>query len=529
MTETVSCNKKKYNENLKYIIIFIVAAAFCVLHLVPPFNADIINADSSYQYFLTQKDFSEVLRLIPEDYSPPLYGVLLKLWTMAIGDSSLAAMRAFSMLPLWGMLFLAAFPIRKAFGGKASLICTAFFTFSSINFLLVPETRPTVLAYFLFTASAVYCYLAFFYEYRYAYICFTVFSALTMYTHNVGMLGVLALYIICGCMSLVRKKYRQTIRFIISGVICGIIYIPWLLVVLQQFGKVKDHFWSGTQLTLRNIYDWTIGEAFNDGGMMVLSNGIIPVAVLVIFVTLLIPRANRERAKSLHSIKDINDLIRETGSDTYIKALFLALMYIMPIICFIIFCIVGHPVFASRYFYIFSGVALMNIAALVSRFSGKGSAVIMAAICALNFSFTSVKWINNLNRSDFLDMIEMLRQDEEETGTLSFIHPHEWSTGIMMYYFPEANHYISDETWCVLVDYSLYPTECISIDSFSDIGDFEKEAYFFEWYIEDVDGVHETLISSYFNSDEYTIEDIGFYYEPYTYKSYWRLKKVIRN
>lgn len=530
MTDTLSkpeSTERKPRGDLKYIIIFIAAAALCVFRLLEPFNADIINADSSYQYFLTQKDFAEVLRLIPEDYSPPLYGVLLKLWTMAIGNSSLAAMRAFSMLPLWGLLFLAAFPIRKAFGGKASIICTAFFTFSSVNFLLVPETRPTILAYFLFTASAVYCYLAFFCEYRYAYVCFTVFSILTMYTHNIGMLGILALYIICVCMSLARKKFRQTIKFIISGAVCGVVYIPWLLVVLKQFGNVKNHFWSSPDLSLRNIYDWTIGEAFNDGNTMALSNTIIPVALLICIVTLLIPRANRERAKNIRSLKDAGQIIRETGSETVTKALFLILIYVMPIVCFVVFCLVGHPVFVARYFYIFSGVALMNIAAFVSRFSGKGAAAALAAVSAVNCIFTSVTWANNLKKSDFLSMIETLREEEAENGELSFVHAHEWSMGVMMYYFPEAKHYTSDDTWCVVVDYSIYPAECINIGNFSNIGEYETEAYFFEWELETANGRTSTVISKFFDGDGYTIEDLGTFYEPYTYKQYWHLKKVV--
>ena len=477
MTDTLSkseSTERKPRGDLKYIIIFIAAAALCVFRL--------------------------------------------KLWTMAIGNSSLAAMRAFSMLPLWGLLFLAAFPIRKAFGGKASIICTAFFTFSSVNFLLVPETRPTILAYFLFTASAVYCYLAFFCEYRYAYVCFTVFSILTMYTHNIGMLGILALYIICVCMSLVRKKYRQTIKFIISGAVCGVVYIPWLLVVLKQFGNVKNHFWSSPDLSLRNIYEWTIGEAFNDGNTM---------ALLICIVTLLIPRANRERAKNIRSLKDAGQIIRETGSETVTKALFLILIYVMPIVCFVVFCLVGHPVFVARYFYIFSGVALMNIAAFVSRFSGKGAAAALAAVSAVNCIFTSVTWANNLKKSDFLNMIETLREEEAENGELSFVHAHEWSMGVMMYYFPEAKHYTSDDTWCVVVDYSIYPAECINIGNFSNIGEYETEAYFFEWELETANGRTSTVISKFFDGDGYTIEDLGTFYEPYTYKQYWHLKKVV--
>ena len=529
MDNTATEKKHLSRIDIRFIIIFVVAALVCAVHLLSPFDADIVNADSTYQYFLTHKDFAEVLRLIPEDYSPPLYGVLLKLWTMAIGDSSIAAMRAFSMLPMVGMLFLAAFPIRRAFGEKASIICTAFFTFSSLNFVLVPETRPTVLAYFLVTAAAVYCYLAFFYEFRYAYICFTVFSVLAMYTHNIAMLGILAFYVIAVLMSFFRKKYRQTVKFIISGVVSGVLYIPWLFVVLRQFGNVKEHFWSSSSISLRNIYNWTIGESFNDGGAMVISNCIIPLVLFISLGTLLIPRRNRERLKNIRSFRQIDQLIRETGKDTYIKALFLILTYVMPILFYIIFCTIGHPVYVPRYFYIFSGVALVNIAAFVSRFSGKGAVTALVAVSAINFGVTCASWYNELKSSDFLSMIEMIREDEQEKGTIAFVHAHEWSTGIMMYYFPEAKHYTSDDTWCVLVDYSLYPTECINIGNFSNIGDYENEAYFFDWEIEDTNGGLGKLLSSYFTEDEYEIEQIGYFYEPYTYKGCWNLEKVIRN
>ena len=123
------------------------------------------------------------MKLLPEDYSPPLYTLLLKLWTYIFG-SSLLAMRSFSILIIWGLIFLAAFPVRAAFGKRASVICMLLYTLSYVNFLLVPEIRPTVLAYFLTAACAIYMYLALFKGYHYAYICMTVFAILGMYTHK---------------------------------------------------------------------------------------------------------------------------------------------------------------------------------------------------------------------------------------------------------------------------------------------------------------------------------------------------------
>lgn len=76
------------------LILALVMLALSVIHILPPFNADIINYDSSYQYFLTKHSLSDIMKLLPEDYSPPLYTLLLKLLTYIFG-SSLLAMRSF--------------------------------------------------------------------------------------------------------------------------------------------------------------------------------------------------------------------------------------------------------------------------------------------------------------------------------------------------------------------------------------------------------------------------------------------------
>ena len=55
------------------LILALVMLAVSVIHILPPFNADIINYDSSYQYFLTKHSLSDIMKLLPEDYSPPLY------------------------------------------------------------------------------------------------------------------------------------------------------------------------------------------------------------------------------------------------------------------------------------------------------------------------------------------------------------------------------------------------------------------------------------------------------------------------
>ena len=165
---------KTFIQKYYAYLILIVSAAAAFMYIMPPLNADILNYDSAYQYFLTCHNINDIAVLLTEDYSPPLYTLLLKGWTLIFGET-LASMRVFALIVIWGLLFIAAFPVKAAFGKRASAVCMFLYAFSSLNFILIPEIRPTVLACFFTAAAAVYSYLALFYGYRYSYVCMTVF------------------------------------------------------------------------------------------------------------------------------------------------------------------------------------------------------------------------------------------------------------------------------------------------------------------------------------------------------------------
>lgn len=513
--------KSWWEENRIYIVIWAAATVVTVLYLLPPFNADIINYDSAYQYWLTRNSLEKIWQLIPTDYSPPLYAILLKFWTMIFGES-LAAMRAFALVPLCGMNFLAAFPIRRALGNRASVLCTIFFTISSVNLIIVPEIRPATLAYFFVTAAAIYSYIALFFDKKYAYICFTVFSVLAMYTHNVGMLAALAFYVSVFGVAMVQKKFRQAIKFVISGVISAVCYIPWLIVVLKQFDNVQNHYWSSDGFTLEEIYNWTIGANFDDGGFQILGRVVIPVAAMIAIVSFLCVKENREKLSGVRSPSELCKVITGRFSEPLAKTVYVILMYVTPIIALLIFSAVAHPVIVPRYFYIFCGTGIILVAAGFSQFSGKAGVAILSGLAAISFTLNAVKLGNELETTDFPEMIEYIRDSAPEQE-IAFIHAHEWTLGIMMYYFPEAKHYISDDTWCVLTTFDAFPTEVINVGKYEDIAEYESSVFLFEDTFVNED---RTISSVFVESGKYDIEDIGFFSDPYTMKQTWRLLNV---
>ncbi|MGN0688192.1 MAG: glycosyltransferase family 39 protein, partial [Oscillospiraceae bacterium] len=130
------------NKNYRFYLLWVGFSALACFIVFPRLSADYINYDSSYQYFLTQHTMQEIFQLLPEDYSPPVYAVLLKLFTMVFGNT-LYVMRVFNLIILILLLYIAAFPVRRMFGTKSAVLCSVLMTISGINLTQMPEIRPT--------------------------------------------------------------------------------------------------------------------------------------------------------------------------------------------------------------------------------------------------------------------------------------------------------------------------------------------------------------------------------------------------
>ncbi|MCM1330510.1 MAG: glycosyltransferase family 39 protein [Ruminococcus sp.] len=512
--------KTHLKANYIFAVLLVCACVFSVIHIIPPFSEDIINYDSAYQYFLTVKSPAEIARLIPEDYSPPLYTVILKLWTLLFGES-LFAMRAASLIVIWGMLFLAAFPIRTAFGNKVSVLCTAFFSFTSINYMLVPEIRPTFFAYFFVTAACVYCYLAYIKESRYAYVCFTVFSVCAMYTHNIGMLAALAFYISALAVTAAGKDRKKFKNFFISGTVCAVCYVPWLTVVFKQFGNVKKNYWSNDGNGLYEFFYKSFLSNYNDfgNGYAVLFMRIAVPVCACVFIVIGVSKMNIKNAKKF---SDIDCLNFKKYSEKYLKILLCVLMYFLPFVLWTLFSLLLHPIMAVRYYYIFSGTSMLFFAVLTERLGKKAGVIALTAVSAVSFAVCTVNLKNSLDNSEFLDMVKYI-ETENPDGDIAFLHTHEWTLGIMMYYFPNASHYIADDTWCVLNTYDVFPAEVLNIGEFENIADYEKTFYIFGGAFPDANYFLSYILLNSGKFNEVSCYECS---EPYTYQKGWELINV---
>lgn len=470
--------KQWLKQNRTFLIIFAALSAVLVFGIFPICSEDFISYDSSYQYALTQHSYSEIWRLIPEDYSPPLYSLLLKTFCVMFGHT-LYVMRVFSLIPMIGMLILALFPFRRLFGGRASILSGIMLLSSSFVFYLMPEIRPTVLALFFMTGTAIYACDVWFNGKRGAYIGLTVFSVLGMYTHNVAMLGALGLYVLLMVYALLRQDKDKLRKVFISGIVSAVVYIPWLFVVIKQFSNVKEHYWVSSATALDG-FGWLYKLSINNRP---LHKSPIFLVLEIALAYVLIRNVRYGKAKDGKEIKQASsafskwtDKAKELCKDDKLRFLFFAVN--APLMVLGLFHNYVYNIITSRYVYILAGVYVMLLAVIMAQFKGRVFFAVFAAAIACNGWICADSIIDDIEKQDMSYAIDKIKEENPD-GDVIFLDLHEFAIGMFSYYFPESTHYVCDYTFTVLRTFDVFTTTVIDVGAIENIWNYTDEFYMF--------------------------------------------------
>ncbi len=473
--------KSFFKSESFFFIVFILFSAVGVLINLPYCYDKVITYDSAYQYSLTVHPWKEVWRLLPEDYSPPLYTVILKLICIVFGYT-LKVMRFTNSIVIIGLVFLAFFPIRKAFGIKASILAAVGFLCSTINSVLFNEVRPTYWAYYFLTGTAVYAYLAFFEGKRRYYICHAVFSLLSMYTHNVAMVGALGIYIVLLLFSLIKKDKKKFLSFFISGSICAVLYLPWVVVLFKQVNNVTDHYWKGINSTLSSLREDCVESIlfciYPSQSAPILVEHTLSLLFKLLIIYYLLKNIKIKGAKSIPEIIRQSPLFDKARKSSYFKMLFVILLFVMPLLVFEILSRTVYPFSTPRYYYLFTGIIIIILSLFFTRIEKKFVPVFCIAALIINTVSIHADIRSSFKNTGAPKMVEAIKNDNPD-GNICFLHSHEWSIGIMSYFFPDAKHYVYDDTWTVLNDMSVFTTNPQNIGKLDNIKNYTDKFYTF--------------------------------------------------
>ncbi|MDR1497724.1 MAG: glycosyltransferase family 39 protein [Puniceicoccales bacterium] len=197
--------------------------------------------DEGSSFLTARLSWREILETQVLDVHPPLYFLLLKLFTLLFGESIFAG-KLFSVVPMVLALSAGWLFLSKEFSKKSGIL------FVSCFFVLFPVVRFSVeirmysWALFFVMMTAISAWFAARTDKVGWWVSFSVFLAVTAYTHHYAAMmaavggGIFFIHTLVWDRGKVRKV-------VLCGVAALVLYSPWIHVAMSHFSGASENFW----------------------------------------------------------------------------------------------------------------------------------------------------------------------------------------------------------------------------------------------------------------------------------------------
>ena len=197
--------------------------------------------DESYSVGMANLGFADMIKTSVADVHPPLYYILLWLFT-AVTGKSIIAMRIFSALCAVALGALGYTHIRRDFGARTGFYFTLLVFLLGSVFIAASEIRMYTLAPLLVALMLIYAY-------RYASsglsdtrsrVLYIVFALLAAYTHWYALAAAVmtALFFLVCCI-----EQKRIVRYLVDAAFLLVPYIPGFIIFYEQQARVSTGFW----------------------------------------------------------------------------------------------------------------------------------------------------------------------------------------------------------------------------------------------------------------------------------------------
>ncbi len=360
---------------------FIVAAVYCLIRSVILSLSTDIWYDELFSMEFASRSTRELIGLTARDVHPPLYYMLVRaflvfgkgLGFIGSGQGLLApemAAKLVSIFPFVIVLIYALTTVRKHFG----LFAAGMFSFAVITVPQMPEYTTEIRMYswamFFVTASLLHCFsiLRRFRQHEDIggaigdLLALAVYASASAYTHyyaalSVGIIiGILFVIMLAGHISNVKKgempekSQKLLAGLVVSMLLAGISYLPWVSVVLSQVGAVKNNYWI-QPVGLRSF-----GSAAKHLFMGYFTNDIVKVVTALLFMALSLILSARSFVRAFFKKEE--------------RALFeIYALVILPILVTIgiVISMLLRPVFVNRYMIPAYGAFWLSLSMMTGR------------------------------------------------------------------------------------------------------------------------------------------------------------------
>lgn len=196
--------------------------------------------DEAFTSVAVQEHFSRMLQIVSKDTAPPLYYLLLFIWTRIFGHSEIA-IRSLSVLLYLGTTIIVYLIAKSIWNKKTGFL--AFLLTIANPFLFPFAFEGRMYSLLVFTVT-----LSFYFFITDNYLGYILASAAAIYSHHYAVLALIFqffYYLFIKKHSFTKKSEYYWFKLLKPYFLIGLIYLPWLYPLYKQVTMVSGGFWLG--------------------------------------------------------------------------------------------------------------------------------------------------------------------------------------------------------------------------------------------------------------------------------------------
>ncbi len=186
--------------------------------------------DEVFRIFMARESLLKIIQLAPFDGQPPFYYFLLHYWIKIFGDGEIAT-RSLSLIFFELLVFVGyKLAVKLLPKTKFSIIVVVLLVLNPLLLYYGFETRMYMLLILLATSSYYFLWTK-------KWKLWVVASVLGLYTHNFMIFALVSQFV---WLFLNKELTKKIYHYL---VLVGLLYLPWIPVVLQQTRLIESNFW----------------------------------------------------------------------------------------------------------------------------------------------------------------------------------------------------------------------------------------------------------------------------------------------
>ena len=388
---------------------YILAGIVCLCISVP-IRSKSLYYDEGYSIDLARKTVGGLVRGTAADVHPPLYYLLLKLFSL-IGGESIVKYRLITACGAYFNLFwLGATRIRKRWNPRVATFYILWFGAAYSTIIRSVSIRMYSWGAFFVTAAALGL-LAWYEEGgKRRFISAVLFTLAAMYTHYYAALAVFVAWGILFSAVLITDR-RRVGKVLLGGLLATVGYLPWMSVVVTQTQQVADGYW----IEALDWEEWIMAPA----EVMESSLTGIGLVFCVVAAALVLTAVIRRKWDAL--------ICFAVFAGTMVGAALISVWIV--------------PIWNARYLYVVWGMLSLSTAIMAGEYMGRSSCVFQVLLLLLLSveMFFSVETIrqSEMMTSTAEQLVEFLDENVEE-GACIFLDDPEESKKIYGVYMPQV-------------------------------------------------------------------------------------------